>query len=342
MLPLVALSVCDTGANPSDARPPIDMNELARRASAAAERRASMPNNGQLERLPPQRKESELNTAILEMVQKREDRVRETRDLQIAKDEEAARAREARADAMAVQIELNKANDALSGRSDTEEMSDTDESDVHSMGVNEDDEGAIDDLDRFFDDAEEMDSLDVAAIDSIYEHLEQALAEINTSMAGMASNDENVLLFGVATRLKADMRLLLSIRKAILGANGTIVQAPSFRRDVRRVEDVVQEIVDMSKFETPSATARRWNDLVLPLVGMLAFILSTYAAMSSRSSGDSNGDNVPLLNPFVLQNSQFGRSMANKTFVTVPVLSPTQHKKFRSRFHAAVRSAAKK
>lgn len=346
MLPLVALKVCDTGT-PRDL-----MADVVRKAQEAAERRRrSLNGNGEFA-LPPSelpQDRDDANKKVLQKVAERGARVADDVARQAAEEAEQAREREERAAASAAQLELRRAEEALKARSDTEDPS-SDESDVVSIGPDDDDEGAAEDLDALFDDMEEEEAIEaqrflaVDQIDSIHTHMKEALSEIKAAMDAMENDDQRTILFGVATRLRADMRLLFAVRQALLNANDPLVRSPRFRGDMQRVDQLVREATAKQQADgaggSPNATAARWNSVVLPLLGMLLFLLSAYMFPGMPMSYPMlDAEELPVVYPYYNLTNEPETVVPEEPFIIVPNTTPTDLKTFRGRFHKAVASA---
>jgi hypothetical protein len=364
MLPLVALKVCDTGADadaPSDVPPDLFANIVKQAREAAERRKSSLDENGDF-KLPPSKQaqaRDEANNEVLKQVAERNARVADDVARQAAEEAEQARQREERAaDLAAAQLELRRAEESLktNPRLDTDDGS-SDESDVVSIGPDTDDEGAADDMEALFaamedeegaSEAQQSSVVDLAdqvnQLDSIYAHMEEALSEINKVMESINTRNNNLHLFEIATRIKADMRLISMIRATLLGVRhatirrpngrGRLVVSPGLREDMQHVSQLVREAVAEQQADdpggAPDATVSRWNDRVLPIIGMLLFLLSTYYYMFPRTSDEvpvvRNEGFLPLLNLPDLAD-------------VVPNTSPVDFRTYKYRFHKAVHSA---
>ena len=349
MLPLVALKVCDTGALP------VMLEEVVRKAEEAAERRrrSSMNENGDFTLPPPKQPQArdEANNAVLKQVAERDARVADGVARQAAEAAEQARKREERAaDLAAAQLELRRAEEAFQKpRSETDDGS-SDESDAFSIGLGPDDDANLDD--DMEDEEEESEAQlsvvdladQVSQLDSIHKHMEEALLEINTLAESINPGDKTLQLFGIATRIRADMRLIYIIRRRLLDTRhvtiyppndrGRFVVSPGLREDMQHVSQLVREAVAEQQADdpggTPDATVSRWNDRVLPIIGMLLFLLSSYYYMFPRTS-----DEVP-----VVRNEGFLPLLELPEFAAVvPNTSPVDFRTYKYRFHKAVHSA---
>lgn len=336
MLPLITLNVCDTGVVP-------DLSELVKKAQEAKNRRSKKLNdNGEFEvhhsEHPRVRGDANVGAEeVLRKVAERGARVADNVARKAERDAEQAREREAHAEALAAQLELSRAEVAFEARSDTEEDetdSSSNQSDVVSISPDDEDERGIDELDKLFDDMEEYEALKaqrflaVDRLDSIYAHLQEALAEINATMDAMENDDQRTILFGVATRLKADMRILFAVRRAILSSSDPLLRSPQFRGDMQRVDDLVREATAEQQADgtggSPNATATRWNSVVLPLLGMLVFLLSAYMFPGMATPYPvPDAEELPVVYKTVLP------------FLNYVNTKPTALKAYRNRFHKA-------
>jgi hypothetical protein len=347
MLPMVALKVCDTGAMP-------DLEEIIKKANDVAERRRIA-------------REAEEDEAREREAREREAREREARERE-AREREArereAREREAReAAALAAQLELRRAEEALKTPSaeealktpsETDEtISSSDESDVISLDPDDNDRDAPDVLNALYEKFEEEDalgaqgSLPIDQLDSIYMHMEKALAEINSAMKTMKDNDKHTVLAGIAIRLKADIMMLSVLRKQIVDSKDPLHR--QLKKDVQRVDLLVREATAEQQADgtddqggSPNATESRWNS-VLSLLGMLLFLLSAYTFPGMSIPYTMLDEELPIVYPYYNLTNEPETLLPEAPFViipnTTPTPTPTDLKTFRSRFHMATISA---
>lgn len=270
MLPLIPLRACSVGA--------LNLDELVEKANAASERRkmsGALRDGGELERPEPvPRGVSDMDAEVLKRVREREERVRDTREAKQEDEERQAREREERASALAVQLELQKARDAL--ESDTEDASSSESSQqVLTLDVSDEDERAMRELDEYLSDAESdeyQQFFTVEQLDSIYGHMQEALQQIEQALNEMSDENQRVVLFGVSTRLRADMRLILAIRNAVVNSRSPVVVPHDLKRNMELVNNMVR---GASSEPTAGGGSVAWSK-VLPIVGMLLYLLSVY------------------------------------------------------------------
>ena len=339
MLPLIPLKACKVGS-------PLSLDEIVKKANEASERRKSSGaygDGGELKR--PERapgRASDTDAEVIRRVEEREERVRDVREANKKEEQREAREREDRANALAAQREMEKARDALESDTDEgEESSSSSSSQAPNLDVSEEDERAMLELDQDLAEAEPAgyeSFFTVEQLDSIYSHMEQALRQIERAVEAMPGDAERVVLFGVSTRLRADMRLILAIRNIVLSSRSPVVVPADLGRGIKRVDTMVKE----ASLEPPSGAGPvAWNR-VLPVVGMLLYLLSVYL-LPRAPDGESEMVPSRLLPEIVLTRPGGGLAATpladNAATVTLPELSPSGRAKALARFGKACRRA---
>jgi hypothetical protein len=335
MLPLLRLRSGNTGA--------FSEEELIKAAEKAAERRRASLTKGGEYRLPDRspranRRSSAVdkdNAAAMRLVEERQQRVKSELERTAAAEAAAERERAERAAEAVARLELRRAADALKAPSDTDEAEVTSESDADlSIDPDIDDERAEEEIDELDYNIDDPPGSFVSSLDAIFMHMEEALTEVNRAMEGV-DDDTRLLLFGVATRLRADMRMLSALRRRLANTRTQLIRSPTAVRDVQQVDRLVREAADGPR--EPNALLSNWNRL-LPLVGMLVYLLAMYVFPGTTIPYPAIPDeDLPVVHPYEYTPEVV---LPYEPPILIPTVTRTDRKIGRARFHAAVAAVA--
>ena len=312
----------------------VDKAELERAVEASNERRASVGGGGFV---PSPRAVPRVPEAV-----------ERARAIARRSERAAVAAREAAAG------ELRKAEENVSDTDDASSSSydsDSDSGDPDAFGALD---GAAINADHVFDrDRAGRDELYASSVDefltiddleSIIGHMQEAYDLVFSAMEGVP-DDRVQTLFGIATRLRADMGLLRGMRRAMTraGAAGALIRSPTLARDVRQLDEQVQLVAESPRL------SQRALDAILPVIGMLVYIVAAYyfPGMPVPYAGVSDAD-VPVVYPYNNTNPLYLEPRNDPDFIViepleaeiafVPNVTPTQtsRKSARGVFHKMV------
>ncbi len=161
--------------------------------------------------------------------------------------------------AVAAVDELTKAEASASGAGVLkDEIDAVDVFDADRMGRNEVDMSRVD---KF---------IAIEELESIARHMKEAYNLILSGIEGLPA-DRAQTLFGIATRLRADIGLLRGMLRAMgQGGSRALVRSPTLVSDIRRLGDKVQDIVKLN------GISERALNAVMPVLGMLLYVVAAY------------------------------------------------------------------
>jgi hypothetical protein len=354
MLPLLALNHKNTDA--------FDANELLEKAKKFERRRASA--GGGVEPPVPR----PIPGPPPEAVQRANDRAR-----RVEEDAKRAAAEEMRKMGASVfETDPNTTDDASSGpytsESEDSEYSEFgaedgaalnadeafDDSQPGKDAVNAEDGAALNADEAFEDNQRGKDAVNKTAIDeyvtvdqleSVVVHMKEAYELVQSSIAD-APEEEKTALHGVMTRLKADMGLIRGMIRAMLrDPSGKLIRSPRTVRDIARVDQEVQTIVNSVGSSNPRMVSERAlasMNSILPIISMLVYMLALYYVPGLQVPYEAMGpEEIPVVYPPNLTGPLYYYKPPTviepeQPMPFVPNVTPMNHKHVRGIFHHAV------
>ena len=323
MLPLLALTPNSTGV--------IDNSELIEKAKQFKTRRESGNET-------PQRRPSDARppVAVPEAVRRAQERAARASKLEAAKEMQSIAAEV---------LKREPETESESSEPYTEDP-DSDEDDYlgpeDGFAINADD--AFDDHLMGLKEAETVkmeEFLTVIELQDIIDHLKEADNLVVAAMSD-ASSTRQTALFGIHTRILADMGLLRGMKRHIMNSHSEmLVRSPRTVNDAKRLDREVQTIVNSGTF---SDRAMEAMNALLPTLSMLVYLLGMYYApgMQLPYVGVEPKDIPVVYPPLYYDITQVDTpppsfiSLPPDDLPFVPNVTPTQRRRARGMLHSMV------
>jgi hypothetical protein len=183
-------------------------------------------------------------------------------------------------------------------------------SEPYTSESDDSDEGGALHADEAFDDNRRgMDEINNTAIDeyvtaeqleSIVVHMQEAYELVRSSIKD-APPEHASALFGVMTRLRADVGMLRGmIRVMLRDRPGRLIRSPRTVRDIARVDQEVQTIVNSagsSNSRTVTERAMASMNSILPIINMLVYMLALYYVPGFQVPYQPMAEEIPVVYP---------------------------------------------